>query len=88
MGSYDDIGCLAADAVRIGTNTRTYVRTVTGSWTGAENAGYARTGKTATPMGSGIVAFETVDAARASVSPAPVMTRQDVVALQATEARR
>jgi hypothetical protein len=85
---YDDIGCLAADAGRLGPNARAYVRTVTGSWTAAENAGYARTGKTATPMGSGIVAFETVDAARASVSVAQALAWPDVVTLQSSEVRR
>jgi hypothetical protein len=85
---YDDIACLAADAARASEEARAYVRTVSGSWAAAERAGYAHAGKTPTPMGSGIVAFETVDAARASVSVAEAMTWQDVVALHTSEARR
>jgi hypothetical protein len=81
---YDDIACLSSDAMRLETNTRAYVRTVSGTWVAAERAGYVRMQDPRTPMGSGIVAFETVDAARTRVER--LMTWQDVVALQTSEA--
>jgi hypothetical protein len=83
---YDDIACLAADATRLESNTRAYVRTISGAWVNADDAGYARMQDGRTPMGSGIVAFDTADAAPAHAERS--MTWQDVVAVQTSEAHR
>ena len=86
---YDDIGCLAADAARaVAAGTRAYVRTAAGTWVDAEAAAYARPEGAQTPMGSGVLAYETADAARAAAPGAEVLTWNDVVAREAREAQR
>jgi copper chaperone NosL len=83
---YDDIGCLAADAARLSGDARVYVRTASGTWADAVTAAYARPAGSRTPMGSGLIAFETTAAAQAAAPGAPVLTWDDVVARETAEA--
>ena len=89
---YDDIGCLAADmAGSSGSDThgrRTYVRTRAGAWIDAGSAAYARPPGANTPMGSGILAFETIEAARAAAPGANPLAWVEVIAQETREARR
>ena len=85
---YDDIGCLAADAARLAGDARAYVRTASGAWADARTAAYARPPGGRTPMGSGVIAFETAAAAQAAAPDTPILTWHDVVALETAEARK
>jgi hypothetical protein len=85
---YDDVGCLAADAPSENAGTRAYVRTATGAWIAAAAAAYAQPAGAHTPMGSGLVAFDTVEQARAADRAGRALSWQDVVTRETSEARR
>jgi nitrous oxide reductase accessory protein NosL len=63
---YDDVGCLIAGG-HAGQGTEgVFVRSADGVWTDARTASFARSATAHTAMGSGIVAYATIAAARAA----------------------
>jgi hypothetical protein len=74
---YDDIGCLAADATHIGRASRAFVRVADG-WIDVNEASFARPAGAHTPMGSGILAFRSADAARAADAHGRALAWADV----------
>lgn len=62
---YDDIGCTAADDRLPAGRSARFVHVEGGHWAPAEAAFYARPVEASTPMGYGVVAFSTREAAAA-----------------------
>jgi hypothetical protein len=79
---YDDIGCLAADwAAHHEANAQAYVR-IDAAWREAQAASYAQPDRIQTAMASGIVAFETCEAARAADHAGRSLTFDEIVKLE------
>ena len=79
---YDDVGCLAADWSQRGGKEATFVHLSAGRWIDARQASYARPSGARTAMGSGFVAFSTIDEARAADADGRVFTFDDVVRME------
>lgn len=76
---YDDVGCLAADAAALHGDEKVYVRVAPGTLIEARRASYARPDGVQTPMGSGLVAFKTVEDAAAADASGRALTWADVL---------
>jgi len=76
---YDDIGCLAADWVEHRNQATPYVRMNKGTWTDARKVVYADHDESQTAMGSGLVAFETVDEANLVSPGSRILTWDEMV---------
>lgn len=83
---YDDVACLAADWAQHGSTSSAFVRLVSGAWSDAHTAWYARPTGLRTAMGSGFVAFATEGEARAADAASRAL-RFDEILQQAGEAR-
>jgi nitrous oxide reductase accessory protein NosL len=76
---YDDVGCLAADWSRHAVKDAPFVHLSAGRWIDARQASYARPSRARTAMGSGFVAFATIDEARTADAEGRVFTFDDLV---------
>jgi len=74
---YDDIGCLATDPWKASGRSARFVH-VGRSWFPAESVFYARPAALTTPMGYGVAAFATREAAAASDPAGRARTWQDL----------
>jgi nitrous oxide reductase accessory protein NosL len=76
---YDDVGCLASDRILSRGRFEVWVRVDGGSaWKKAGDAFFARPAEARTPMGYGLAAFSSADAARAKDREGRVRTWGDV----------
>ena len=76
---YDDLGCLAADWPAHMADADAFVRVAGGGWRPAPSASYARPAGGRTPLGSGLVAFDTIAEARDAAAAGRVLTFDDIV---------
>jgi copper chaperone NosL len=77
---YDDIGCLARDRRVPGPDTRLYVRgSGADGWLAVDSAWFARPPGADTPMGYGVLAYETAAAARAADREAEARSWADIL---------
>ena len=81
---YDDIGCLATDSWPQAEGGARYVH-ADGGWAAAETVFYARPPGESTPMGYGVVAFQSREQAAARDQRGRVRTWGDLVAELAAE---
>ena len=79
---YDDVGCLAADWHEHGVHGTAFVRLSDGRWSDARTAFYARPVGARTPMGSGVIAYDTRSNAAATDRDRRARTWLEVVALE------
>ena len=75
---FDDIGCLAAGWKARHENATAFVRVDGGGWREASAAWFAEPRSVRTPMGSGLRAYATADAARANDRAGRAMTWDEV----------
>lgn len=81
---YDDVGCLARDRAAHGSGARLFVHEARGAaWIPVENAWFARSARLRTPMGHGLWAYSTEEAARAAADDGRVLRWTDVVSQEA-----
>ena len=81
---YDDIGCLATDSSQEATGGARFVQ-ADGGWRAAEAVFYARPPGESTPMGYGVVAFQSREQAAARDQRGTARTWGDLVAELAAE---
>jgi hypothetical protein len=81
---YDDIGCLATDSWPEATGGARFVH-ADGGWAAAETVFYARPPGESTPMGYGVVAFQSREQAAARDPRGTARTWGDLVAELAAE---
>jgi len=76
---YDDIGCAAADTTLPAAGA-IYVSSGAGKWLSADRAYYARAADSRTPMGYGVIAFASPDAARSRDKDGRALSWTDLTA--------